>query len=85
MKKVFLSVALVAAMGLVVSSCDDGKAKCWEIGHKVPFIGYVAVDAFYGTAEEADAYIKKEWEGVYSKKKTNKSEEDCRGWVFEIE
>ena len=85
MKKVFLSVAIVAAMGLAMSSCGDSGPKCWEIGHKVPFIGYVAVDAFYGTAEEADAYIQSEWMGVYDKKKTKKSEADCNSWIFPVE
>ena len=81
MKKIFLSVALVAAMGLAMSSCDKGP-QCWEIGPKVLGI-FVPECYFYGTASEAEAFIKEEYGSslVISKKKVNKSEADCQGWI----
>ena len=80
MKKIFLSVAVAAIMGAGMTSCGD-KEQCWEIGPKV--LIFVPEYYFYGTASEAEAFIKETYGTslVISKKKVNLSEADCRGSI----
>ena len=80
MKKIIFSVVIVAAMTLGMSSCK--KEQCWEIGTKVPILGFVPVAYFYGTAADADAFIKSEYAGA-TKQKSKKSESDCKGGLLE--
>ena len=85
MKKLFLLSAVVAVMSLGLSSCNKG-AQCWEIGTKVPIFGFVPTDAFYGTASEAEAYIKETYGTSVGlkKQKSDKSEADCKSWTEDV-
>ena len=85
MKKVFFSVVIAAAMTVAMGSCNKGP-QCWEIGPKV-FGAFVPTEYFYGTADEAEAYIKKEYgtSVVISKKKVSKAETECKGLIGGID
>ncbi len=76
MKKIFLGVATVLALGLV--SCDNGPA-CYEI--TVSAGGYSTTTYVYGTEEEVDAAVaeaESQVPGVeVTSKKVSKAESEC--------
>ena len=78
MKKLFLLFAVVAAMSAGITSCDKGPL-CWEIEVKDSGGVFKTKDQFYGTADQADVYIKANWPDG-KKKKTTKSQSDCESF-----
>ena len=77
MKKIFFSVIVAIAIGVGINSCTVSVNHCWMIGSGSDAL-FWTVDYFYGTAEEADAYILENYAGAYSKKKNSSyTEEEC--------
>ncbi len=81
MKKVFLTLATIATLGL--TSCSD-EPRCWKIvfeGDRLSTTLY-----YYGTKEEMEVFAEKEkalqtllgTEIKVKYSKENKSEEDCK-------
>jgi len=72
MKKIFLSVAIVALMGVFTSCEDENKVTCWVI--KQNLTGTV-VEHVWGTKAEAEARS-----SIGTKvSKVKKSQADCKG------
>ena len=77
MKKVFLAVAIVAAMGVFTSCGDKDKVTCWEVKQNLTGI---VLEYVWGTKAEAEAKYPM---GVKISK-VSKSEADCKGGFMDI-
>ena len=75
MKKILLSVAIVATMGIFTSCGDKDKVTCWEIKQNLTGI---VIERVWGTKAEAEA------KSVIGTKvsEVKKSEEDCKGGLL---
>ena len=65
MKKVILSIALVAFLGLGLTSCDKDERKCYKFTYEVEILG---------AKTEVSTY---EWCSANEADKSHKTAEDC--------
>ena len=78
MKRVFLAVAIVAAMGVFTSCKDGNKVTCWEVKQKITGISVAYV---WGTKAEAE----KEYPSAgFNLKDSKKAETDCKGGLLDF-
>lgn len=84
MKKVILSIALVAFLGLGLTSCDKDERKCYKFTYEAEILGAkVEVSTYeWCSANEADAKKESLEEQLNAKvsrsvERTHKTAEDC--------